>query len=97
MFISLAAGTAYAAIYGYTPEVFKTELRGTASGTASALSRFAGMLAPIVAGWLFSISLNAPLVISVALFISAVIMAIALPIETRGRPSEEGEGAGFVH
>lgn len=99
MFISLAAGTAYAAIYGYTPEVFKTELRGTASGTASALSRLAGMIAPLVAGWLFGISLNAPLVISVLLFCSAVLMAIGLPIETRGRASQEGQGesGGFVH
>ncbi|CAO1614015.1 unnamed protein product [Sympodiomycopsis kandeliae] len=98
MFISLAAGTAYAAIYGYTPEVFETDVRGTASGTASALSRFAGMIAPLLAGVLFSISLSAPLIVSVLLFSSSVLMAVSLPIETRGRIStEEDEGATFAH
>lgn len=87
MAISLTATTSYAAIYGYTPEVFDTDIRGTASGTASALSRFAGIIAPVLAGVLFATSLSAPLVISVFLFVVSVILCIALPIETRGRAS----------
>lgn len=34
MAISLTATTAWAALYGYTPEVFETEVRGTASGVS---------------------------------------------------------------
>ncbi|CAO1636800.1 unnamed protein product [Parajaminaea phylloscopi] len=92
MVISLAVTTAYAAIYGYTPEVFETDVRGTASGTASALSRLAGIVAPVLAGVLFATSLSAPLVVSVILFVVSVGLCLALPIETRGRASASGQG-----
>ena len=120
MTISLTATTAYAALYGYTPEVFETEVRGTASGvssllkakdtlcstetsltssflrrsadqTASGLSRLAGIIAPVLAGWLFSISINVPLVLSVVLFVTAAAMCLALPIETRREREGDGE------
>jgi len=50
--ISFGATTAYAALYGYTPELFAIELRGTACGVASAAGRLAGVMAPMVGGWL---------------------------------------------
>ncbi|CAD6907139.1 unnamed protein product [Tilletia controversa] len=50
--ISFGATTAYAALYGYTPELFAIELRGTACGVASAAGRLAGVLAPMIGGWL---------------------------------------------
>jgi hypothetical protein len=37
--LSLAATTMWAILYGWTPEIFGTEVRGTACGVASALSR----------------------------------------------------------
>ncbi|KAI0243810.1 hypothetical protein L0F63_007406 [Massospora cicadina] len=46
----------YAVLYAYTPEVFDTKVRGTASGVASALGRIAGVVAPLVTGGLLSVS-----------------------------------------
>lgn len=72
-----------AVIYAYTPEAFPTSTRGTACGIASALSRLAGIIAPIVTGLLLSINVSAPLFLSsVCFFITAGCAAI-LPIETR--------------
>lgn len=94
MMISLSATIGYAAIYGYTPEVFETEVRGTANGTASALSRLAGMIAPILAGILFEVvSLDAPLIVAVVLLMMTVGMCLALPIETRGRATTTAAAA----
>ncbi|MCO5614000.1 hypothetical protein L7F22_068280 [Adiantum nelumboides] len=87
--ISLFASISYAVIYSYSPEVFKTSLRGTASGTASALSRLAGILAPVVAGLLLQINVNLPLYLGFGLFAVTVWLQISLPYETRGRESEE--------
>lgn len=39
MLLSLSATTMWAILYGWTPEIFGTEVRGTACGVASALSR----------------------------------------------------------
>jgi MFS family permease len=89
--ISLFASVAYAVIYSYSPEVFKTSLRGTASGTASALSRLAGILAPVMAGALMQITSNLPLYLGFALFAVTVSLQLSLPYETRGRDAEEEE------
>jgi MFS family permease len=88
--ISLFASTSYAVIYSYSPEVFETSLRGTASGTASALSRMAGMLAPLLAGFLISISANLPLYLGFILFAITVGLELSLPYETK--PSDTASG-----
>ncbi len=88
MLISVSATTAYAAIYGYTPEVFTTDVRGTACGSASALSRLAGIVAPLIAGLLLAISINLPLFLSVVLFVVCVGCMLSLPYETRRDPSQ---------
>ena len=86
MLISVSATTAYAAIYGYTPEVFTTDIRGTACGSASALSRLAGIVAPLVAGALLAIQINLPLYLSIVLFVVCVGCMLSLPYETRQPP-----------
>ncbi|KDN52949.1 MFS general substrate transporter [Tilletiaria anomala UBC 951] len=89
MLISISATTTYAAIYGYTPEVFTTDVRGTACGSASALSRLAGIVAPLAAGVLIAIDINLPLFLSIALFAVCVGCMLALPYETRRRPDAD--------
>lgn len=89
--ISLFASISYAVIYSYSPEVFKTSLRGTASGTASALSRLAGILAPVIAGLLLQMNVNLPLYLGFGLFAVTVWLQISLPYETRGRTTEQEE------
>ncbi|UZJ51463.1 hypothetical protein CBS101457_000783 [Exobasidium rhododendri] len=89
--ISLFASVSYAVIYSYSPEVFETKLRGTASGTASALSRFAGMLAPVLAGILMNVDANLPLYLGFALFALTVWLELSLPYETRTERSESND------
>ncbi|SCV70168.1 BQ2448_1562 [Microbotryum intermedium] len=79
MFVSLVATLMYAVIYGYTPEAFPVASRGTACGIASALSRLAGIFAPIITGFLLSISVSLPLFLSALCFLFAALAAWSLP------------------
>ncbi|KAJ1980397.1 hypothetical protein H4R35_001146 [Dimargaris xerosporica] len=80
---NLLAGTMYAIIYSYTPEVFETALRGSACGIASALGRVAGILAPLLAGWLWRWSAQALLYTSMLTLGIAGLHMVALPAETQ--------------
>ncbi|KAJ1825681.1 hypothetical protein LPJ56_002558 [Coemansia sp. RSA 2599] len=73
----------FAVIYAYTPEVFHPSVRGTACGTASALGRVAGIIAPLITGLLLELSTTVPLYVSVGLLWIAGGCMLALPIETR--------------
>ncbi|KAG2177534.1 hypothetical protein INT44_008046 [Umbelopsis vinacea] len=81
--VSFLATLLYAVIYGYTPEVFTTEVRGTAVGTASALGRIAGIISPIVSGILLTISTVLPLYVSVVGFVLVGGCVMLLPVETK--------------
>ncbi len=63
-------------------------MRDTACGSASALSRLAGIVAPLIAGLLLAISINLPLFLSVVLFVVCVGCMLSLPYETRRDPSQ---------
>ncbi|KAJ1963909.1 hypothetical protein GGI12_001758 [Dipsacomyces acuminosporus] len=79
----LMSSLMFAVIYAYTPEVFHPSIRGTATGTASALGRIAGVVAPLVTGLLLELSSSLPMYISVVLLWAASACMVALPIETR--------------
>jgi len=81
--VSFLATLLYAVIYGYTPEVFTTEVRGTAVGTASALGRIAGIISPIVSGILLTVNTVLPLYVSVIGFVIVGGCVLLLPVETR--------------
>ncbi|KAG0140322.1 hypothetical protein CROQUDRAFT_53447 [Cronartium quercuum f. sp. fusiforme G11] len=83
MLISSASTLMYAVIYGYTPEVFPPSIRGTACGIASALSRLAGIFAPLVAGVLMVSSIYLPMYLSVGMFLVSGLCMTLLPVETR--------------
>ncbi|KNF00501.1 hypothetical protein PSTG_06192 [Puccinia striiformis f. sp. tritici PST-78] len=84
MFISIMSTILYAVIYGYTPEVFPSSIRGTGYGIASALSRLSGMIGPLIVGLLMKIwNLQAALWMSVFVFVFAALLMCKLPIETR--------------
>jgi len=83
--VSFLATLNYAVIYGYTPEVFESKVRGTACGIASAFGRVAGVIAPMVTGILLSISVSVPLYVSALLFTISGVCMVLLPIETKGR------------
>ncbi|WVQ75341.1 hypothetical protein IAR50_004960 [Cryptococcus sp. DSM 104548] len=93
MVISAAATAMYAVLYGMTPETFGTNIRGTACGTSSALSRFTGVLAPVSAGFLITVSPSLPVFTSAAIFCMTAACSLALPFERVGGPSS----GGFAH
>ncbi|KAF8799365.1 MFS general substrate transporter [Phlegmacium glaucopus] len=83
--ISLSATTMWAVLYGWTPEIFGTKIRGTACGIASALSRIGGMIAPILGGILLMMNRSIPVYTSVVIFVIAGFCVLLLK-------EEAGEG-----
>ncbi|KAF9421063.1 hypothetical protein BGZ94_008935 [Podila epigama] len=86
--LSLLSTLNYAVLYSYTPEVFPSDIRGTACGVAAAMSRLAGILSPLLMGYLLSINTSIPLYVSFAAFALSGVFMCLLPIETRGRAAE---------
>jgi MFS family permease len=82
--VSFLATLLYAVIYGYTPEVFDTSVRGTAVGTASGLGRIAGIISPVITGILLTVNTAFPLYVSVIGFSIVGLCVMILPFETRG-------------
>ena len=81
---------AWSALYAYTPELYPTRIRGTASGAAASVGRLAGVLAPTVTPLLFFYGGLPMAFTAFALvhFIGAVTIAV-LGIETKGKPLTE--------
>jgi len=82
MGISLTSTTMWAVLYGMTPEMFVTEVRGTACGNASALNRVSGMIGPLLGGVLLNINVSFPVYASAATFFAGAACAFALPFES---------------
>ncbi|KAI9483670.1 MAG: major facilitator superfamily domain-containing protein [Benjaminiella poitrasii] len=83
--VSFLGTLLYAVIYGYTPEVFETHVRGTAVGTASGLGRIAGIISPLITGVLLTINISLPLYVSVIGFFIVGLCVVLLPVETKRR------------
>ncbi|PVG04167.1 MFS general substrate transporter [Serendipita vermifera] len=75
---SLTSTTMWSILYGMTPELFVTEVRGTACGTASALSRVGGILAPLIGGYLVSVNPTLMVMASTTVFIVSCALLIWL-------------------
>jgi len=82
-FFSLGA---WGALYAYTPESYPTEIRSTGMGWASGMTRIAGAIAPILGGYLLSVSLVSALSVYAAAFAVGGLVVLALGIETKGKP-----------
>ncbi|KDQ20952.1 hypothetical protein BOTBODRAFT_62009 [Botryobasidium botryosum FD-172 SS1] len=90
--ISLASTTMWAVLYGMTPEIFTPEVRGTAGGSASAINRIGGMIAPLLGGSMMVIDKSLPVYISSVVLLFAACCVLALPHES----AEEVVSAGQV-
>jgi MFS transporter, putative metabolite:H+ symporter len=82
-FFSLGA---WAALYAYTPEVYPTQVRTTGMGAASGMARVGGVVAPLVGGALFPLSLVLALSVFAAAFVVAAFAVTSMRRETRGQP-----------
>jgi len=94
--ISLSATAMWAVLYGWTPEIFSTKVRGTACGAASALSRIGGMIAPIVGGSLLTINTSFPVIISICIFVLSGLCVLLLR-ESAGDSGSKGGRKSLVH
>ena len=75
---------AFAAIYAYTPEMYPTVIRSIALGTCGSISRIGGMATPFVSNLLTGISPYIPMIIYSLICFVSTIVALLLPIETKG-------------
>ncbi len=81
---------AWAGLYTYTPELYPTRIRGSGSGTAASLGRFAGIFAPTVTPLLWvSAGRWLPFVVFALAHGLAALSVAILGIETKGRVLEE--------
>ncbi|KAK0203016.1 MFS general substrate transporter [Desarmillaria ectypa] len=94
--VSLSATTMWAVLYGWTPEIFGTKVRGTACGIASALSRIGGMIAPLIGGMLLMIDRTVPVYTSVVVFVIAGVCVLFLK-EREGHSMTKSSERVVVH
>ncbi|RLG96858.1 MFS transporter [Candidatus Bathyarchaeota archaeon] len=81
---------AWAALYTYTPELYPTSVRGTGSGFAASIGRAAGILAPILTGYVYATwGLAQTFNVFALAHILAAIATVILGIETKGMVLEE--------
>ncbi|KAG9014265.1 hypothetical protein FRB94_013575 [Tulasnella sp. JGI-2019a] len=95
MAMSLAATTMYAVLYGMTPEIFPPRIRGTGCGTASALSRVGGMVAPLLGGQLMGIDRKLPVYAATVIFVVAGVAVLALPSEKAPSSGDSRRADGY--
>ncbi|KAI0286406.1 major facilitator superfamily domain-containing protein [Russula brevipes] len=94
--ISLSSSVMWAVLYGWTPEIFATKVRGTACGTATALSRIGGMIAPIVGGALLMVDPSFPVYASIVVFMLSGICVLLIK-ETNNASDDKGRRVANVH
>ncbi|MFW6111069.1 MAG: MFS transporter [Thermoproteota archaeon] len=81
---------AWAGLYTYTPELYSTKIRGSGSGIAASLGRFAGIFAPTITPLLWEIAgLWLPFVVFALVHLTAAFSVAVLGIETKGATLEE--------
>lgn len=83
---SFMSNVMYAVLYAYTPEVFPTKDRGTGNALTASANRIFGIMSPIIAMFA-NLNSAAPVYVSGALFLTAGLLAMALPFEPRGKAS----------
>lgn len=83
---SFSSTTMYAVLYAYTPEIFYSQIRGTAVGLAASANRIMGIFSPIIAIYADTTT-SAPIFVSGALFLFAGVLSLLLPFEPQGKAS----------
>ncbi|RAL11929.1 putative sugar transporter [Aspergillus homomorphus CBS 101889] len=83
---SFTSSLLYAVLYSYTPEIFETQYRGTGNALVGGANRIGGILAPIIVMFA-NIQTSVPVYISGGMFVLAGLLALWVPVETRGKMS----------
>jgi putative MFS transporter len=85
LLMSFALLGTWGALYAYTPELYPTGLRGTGMGTASAVARVGGLLAPSLLGAVVARGFGLAVGVFAALLLLAALVTLFIPTETRDR------------
>lgn len=83
MLMSFALLGTWGALYAFTPELYPTALRGTGMGTASAIARVGGLLAPSMLGGVIAQGFGVAIGLFAGLLLLAAIMTLLIRVETR--------------
>lgn len=84
--MSFALLGCWGALYAFTPELYPTGLRATGMGTASAVARLGGILAPSLLGGLIALGFGVAIGVFAALLVlAALALALFVRTETQGR------------
>lgn len=83
--MSFALLGTWGALYAFTPELYPTNLRGTGMGTASAVARLGGILAPSLLAIAFSRGLGFAIGVFAVLLLLAAVALLLVRDETRDR------------
>lgn len=86
---SLAVSASICVMYTYTPELYPTDVRITAAGASTAVSRIGSMLGPMIIGFfLASIGFMGVFTILASAFILSALIFIFFAVETKGKVLE---------
>lgn len=85
LLMSFALLGTWGALYAYTPELYPTGLRGTGMGTASAVARVGGLLAPSLMGYVVARGFGVAIGVFAALLLLAAIGTLFIRAETRNQ------------
>ncbi len=81
--MSFALLGTWGALYAYTPELYPTASRATGMGSAGAMARLGGLLAPSLMAFVVSGGLGLAIGLFAGLLVVAAIAAMAIDAETR--------------
>ena len=81
--MSFALLGSWGALYALTPELYPTNLRGTGMGTASAVARLGGVIAPTVLTFAFAKGFGFAIGVFAALLVLAALALLLVRQETR--------------
>lgn len=82
--MSFALLGTWGALYAFTPELYPTSLRGAGMGTASAMARLGGILAPTLLTLAFARGFGFAIGVFAALLVIAAVALTLVRTETRG-------------
>ena len=83
--MSFALLGTWGALYAFTPELYPTHLRGTGMGTASAVARLGGILAPSMLAIVFAKGFGIAIGTFAGLLLLAALALLMVKTETRDR------------
>lgn len=83
LLMSFALLGTWGALYAFTPELYPTGLRATGMGTASAVARVGGLLAPSMLGIVIAQGFAIAIGLFAALLLIAAVATLMIRVETR--------------